>query len=523
MLAPAVAAAAGPAGQVTLRPAAGAAGTAVVLEGAGFPASAPVHVGIAGHAARVVRSSRSGAFTARLTVPSGRRGVVAIVARRGRTRVVSRFVARGGRGADPVVEVASNGRGRLRAAPSALVAGGTLVLRGTDFTPRRRLVFSWIGARRTVTTNATGGFTTAIAVPAAQRAGRWPALVVGPGTRIAFRLDVLAPAAVGSLPPGGAGAPPAAGAGTPVTAAGTPPPSPRPGPPANTAAPTISGVAAIGSTLTAGSGTWTGTAPITFAFAWRRCDANGAGCTAIAGATSASHVVATGDAGHTLRVIVTARNAAGSTTATSAPTGLVPTPPPPPATGVVALWHMDETAGAVMHDAVGGHDGTLSGVAVGAPGFAGTAFSFAGAGTVTVPSAADLNPGVADITVTIHLNTTSVPATPDWDLIRKGTFTSVGGEFKVEYQPSGQASCGFIGSTGTTNELIAGPALNNGAWHTVQCTKTATSVRLVVDGQAFTKAGAVGSISNDAALVIGSHPGSEFFRGSLDEASVRIG
>jgi hypothetical protein len=303
-----------------------------------------------------------------------------------------------------------------------------------------------------------------------------------------------------------------------VTAAGTP--SPRPGPPANTAAPTTSGVAAIAGTLTASGGTWTGTAPITFAFAWRRCDSTGAACTAIAGAASASYVVATGDAGHTLRVMVTARNGAGSATATSAPTGLVPAPP---ATGQVALWHMDETAGAVMHDAVGGHDGTLSGVAVGTAGFAGTAFSFAGAGTVTVPSAADLNPGAADITVTIHLNATSVPATPDWDLIRKGTFTSVGGEFKVEYQPSGKASCGFVGSTGTTNELIAGPALNDGAWHTVQCTKTATSVRLVVDGQTFTQAGAVGSISNDAALVMGSHPGSEFFRGALDEASVRIG
>jgi hypothetical protein len=307
-----------------------------------------------------------------------------------------------------------------------------------------------------------------------------------------------------------------------AAAAATPPPPARPGPPESTSAPTTSGAAAIGSTLTASPGTWTGTAPITFAFAWQRCDANGAACAAIARATNASYVVASGDAGRTLRVAVTARNAAGTATATSAPTGLVPAPPPPPPTGQVALWHMDETSGAVMHDAVGGHDGTLTGVALGMPGFAGTAFGFSGAGTVSVPSAADLNPGTANITVTIHLNTTSVPATPDWDLMRKGVFTSVGGEFKVEYQPSGQASCGFLGSS-ATNELIAGPALNDGAWHTVQCAKTATSIRLVVDGQAFTQAGAVGSISNDAPLVIGSHPGSEFFRGSLDEASVAIG
>ncbi len=106
--------------------------------------------------------------------------------------------------------------------------------------------------------------------------------------------------------------------------------------------------------------------------------------------------------------------------------------------------------------------------------------------------------------------------------MRKGLFDSAGGEFKVEYQPSGQASCGFIGSAGS-NELIAGPALNDGAWHTVTCVRTASGIQLIVDGTTFSKAGAVGAISNTADLVIGARPGSEFFQGSLDEASVRVG
>src|SRR4051794_13423585 len=104
-VAPALAPAAALAGQVALQPAAGVAGTPVVLAGAGFPASAPVRVGVTGRAARTVRSSATGAFAARLTVPPGRHGTVAIVARSGRVRVVSDFVARGGHGADPVVEV----------------------------------------------------------------------------------------------------------------------------------------------------------------------------------------------------------------------------------------------------------------------------------------------------------------------------------------------------------------------------------------------------------------------------------
>ena len=516
LLAAAPAAAQAAPAQVALRPATGPAGTAVVLQGAGFPASRTVLVGARGGAVHAVRTSRAGSFTARLTVPAGRRGAVQIVSSSGRTSVANRFLATPGATAAGV-EVASR-RGRVRASPAALLPGGVLVVRGSDLRARAALTVTFVGTSRRVTTSRHGGFNVTIGVPAAQRAGAWPALVAGAGARLAFRLDVLAPAVAARPPVGGSQSPAGGTTGTAPGGGGVA--SPPPGPaPVNTATPTVSGTAAIGRRLTAARGTWTGAAPITFAFAWLRCDAGGAGCAAIAGATAGTYTVAAADAGHTLRVAVTARNSAGSTVASSAPTAVVPTPPPP--TGLVAQWHMDETSGTVMHDAVGGHDGTLSGVAVGVPGFSGTAFGFSRS-TVTVPTAAALNPGSATLTVTIHLKTTLTPATPDWDLIRKGTFDSAGGEFKVEYQPSGQASCGFIGSAGS-NELIAGPALNDGTWHTVTCARTASAIQLVVDGATFSKAGAVGAISNTADLVIGAHPGSEFFQGSLDEASVRVG
>ena len=124
--------------------------------------------------------------------------------------------------------------------------------------------------------------------------------------------------------------------------------------------------------------------------------------------------------------------------------------------------------------------------------------------------------------MTIHLQTTSAPATPDWDVIRKGLYTSPGGEYKMEYQPSGQASCGFKGSTAYA-ELIAGPALNDGQWHTVQCVKTSSEIKLVVDGQEFSRTTTIGTIANTDGVPIGARPGSEFFKGSLDEASIQIG
>lgn len=299
-------------------------------------------------------------------------------------------------------------------------------------------------------------------------------------------------------------------------------------PPSNTSPPTISGTAQVGQTLTASKGTWTGK-KLKYSYQWRRCDTAGANCVAISGATSSSYLLVSADQGHTIRVAVTARNSAGSATATSAATAVVQAAPTSGGggggtTGVVALWHMDETSGSSMFDSAGSHTGTLHSVTLGLAGASGFAYGFNGSTSyVSVPSASDLVPGTADLTVTLSLKTTVAPASPDWDLIRKGLYNSPGGEFKMEYQPSGQASCGFQGSAGYA-ELTAGPAVNDGRWHTVSCKKTATAIAVVVDGTSYPKTANIGSITNSSDnVVIGARPGSEFFNGALDEASIRIG
>jgi endoglucanase len=103
--------------------------------------------------------------------------------------------------------------------------------------------------------------------------------------------------------------------------------------PVNTSPPTVSGTPNVGSLLTASAGSWTGSKPLRYAYRWQACDSAGATCAAITGATSSSYTVASTDAGHTLRVKVTATNKAGSASALSAATALVPStaPPPPPA------------------------------------------------------------------------------------------------------------------------------------------------------------------------------------------------
>jgi hypothetical protein len=98
-------------------------------------------------------------------------------------------------------------------------------------------------------------------------------------------------------------------------------------PPSNTASPTISGTPQQGQTLTAAPGSWSGTAPLRYAYQWKRCDTAGASCAAISAATSTAYLLTSADVGSTIRVSVTASNSVGSATASSAPTAVVASPP----------------------------------------------------------------------------------------------------------------------------------------------------------------------------------------------------
>ena len=103
-------------------------------------------------------------------------------------------------------------------------------------------------------------------------------------------------------------------------------------PPSSTAEPRISGAAEQGRTLTASRGSWRGTEPITYAYQWVRCGADGGrpdggDCTIVSGATSRDHRLGTSDLGFRMRVRVSATNAEGTRVAASNPTATVVGPP----------------------------------------------------------------------------------------------------------------------------------------------------------------------------------------------------
>ena len=120
-----------------------------------------------------------------------------------------------------------------------------------------------------------------------------------------------------------------------TTTASAAPPS---GAPVNVSPPTISGSPQVGQSLTADRGSWTGKKPIRYSYVWQRCDASGSACVDVAGVTGSGYSVSPVDAAHTIRVVVTATNKRGQSSAVSAATAPVvdlnpPPPPPPPPSG----------------------------------------------------------------------------------------------------------------------------------------------------------------------------------------------
>jgi hypothetical protein len=191
----------------------------------------------------------------------------------------------------------------------------------------------------------------------------------------------------------------------------------------------------------------------------------------------------------------------------------------------VALWHMDETSGAMLDSGLApSNNGSLSasGITRGVAGVSGKAYSFT-RGWVTVPNAPSLNPGTASVTIRASLKPTSLPTSGDFDVIRKGDYPSQ--LYKMEVLQSGALFCQFRGSAGQAAVTSTNAMSPNTGFHTVSCVKDGSSVQAVLDGVVASKSANVGSISNTAPVPIGAHTGgsSDFYKGVMDEVSITFG
>jgi hypothetical protein len=160
--------------------------------------------------------------------------------------------------------------------------------------------------------------------------------------------------------------------------------------------PVVSGTAQVGQSLSASTGTWSGTTPITYSFQWQRCDSAGANCAAVAGATAASYSPTSSDGGSTMRASVTATNAASSASASSTQTAVVVAAPlVPSALGTSLPTRMPESSGTAIYVSLGGSDSN-SGAVTSPFRTLNKAFSVASSGT-TIYMRGGVYPDVAEM------------------------------------------------------------------------------------------------------------------------------
>jgi hypothetical protein len=131
--------------------------------------------------------------------------------------------------------------------------------------------------------------------------------------------------------------------------------------PTSTAAPSISGSAVVGQSLTASTGSWSGSVS-SYAYQWLLCDSAGNGCTSAAGATGSAYALTSSAVGYTFRVDVTASNKYGASMATSNPTGVVaPAPAPAPVSAPTNSAPPTISGSAVVSQMLSASAGTWSG------------------------------------------------------------------------------------------------------------------------------------------------------------------
>jgi chitodextrinase len=171
---------------VTLRPAAGPAGSRVALSGKGFTPGSRVSVQPAHGATTRLRPVRNGSFETSLVIPRGRRGRLAIVTTARRKKVVNFYRVSTAPRAGEQGEVASQQGARVRWTPAPGVAGRTIEIAGSGFSRSSRVRVGFAGLpARVVRARRNGEIATSLTVPRLS-AGTQRVVVRSGSTSLAF-------------------------------------------------------------------------------------------------------------------------------------------------------------------------------------------------------------------------------------------------------------------------------------------------------------------------------------------------
>ena len=199
-----------------------------------------------------------------------------------------------------------------------------------------------------------------------------------------------------------------------------------------------------------------------------------------------------------------------------------------PAT-LIAEYSFDTVSTATVTDLTGGgHLLTLSGQWSVTDGVASPAVAFAPVSLGTSPSKSDLNPGGREFAVSTVFklpgDTAALPDTPN--IVQKGYFSDPG-QWKMQLKPDrAYIQCRFKGTLAAKLVSSSVVGIDDGAWHTATCWRSAKVVGVTVDGVTNQASVDVGDISSGRPLRVGAKSLSaptDQFAGSLDYVAVAVG
>ncbi len=174
----------------------------------------------------------------------------------------------------------------------------------------------------------------------------------------------------------------------------------------------------------------------------------------------------------------------------------------------IAQYEMNERSGATtLVDSSGnGFDGTI-GAHVGLDGSVHTfPFHHGWAGGTVDPAHNDLvanpalDPGTRDFSVALRLRFTQAIG----NVLQKGQSGTAGGMYKLQLDDGdGRILCRYVSDTGSGGVWSPEP-INDGKWHVVTCTRTASAVTITVDGtHTATINHSTGAVTSKLPLAIG--------------------
>ena len=217
--------------------------------------------------------------------------------------------------------------------------------------------------------------------------------------------------------------------------------------------------------------------------------------------------------------ILIALAAAGATVALSAPAAQA-------ATTFGAHWALDEPGSPTQaFDDVNGNTGAVRNVSGDGAGY--TFGGGSGISGVSVPDSDSLSPGSADFSFTVQLTTTLPAPGTDYDVLRKGLASTVGGEYKIEVlnvKGVAKAMCLVKDAAKHVARIQWSPkgGIADGRTHTIACSKTSTGITLTLDGSSHSKVNSagIGTVANNGSLFIGmkSDSGGDQFVGEIYDA-----